>query len=187
MAHGSFRPVLGPIVLAAFATGWTALVVYLLGIPINALSAALPALAVAVTGGLGFLVSDRYRRGRDDGLGPDAVLARGYRAMRTPLLASTAAAIVGFAALAPSDMRMLRDFGVDGAIAFAVVLAASTLVLPAALVWAELAAPVALPRTRAEAAGLVRSFAAKTRSGAAALGQRLRRLPVAARRARREP
>jgi hypothetical protein len=46
----------------------------------------------------------------------------------------------------PSDIRMLRDFGVVGVADLVVVLAAAALVLPAALTWAEQAAPATLPR-----------------------------------------
>jgi predicted RND superfamily exporter protein len=46
-------------------------------------------------------------------------------------------AIAGFAALAATDIRMLRDFGLVTVADLAVALAGVMLVLPAALVWAE--------------------------------------------------
>ncbi len=53
------------------------------------------------------------------------------------MLASGVTAIAGFAALAATDIRMLRDFGLVTVADLAVALAGVLLVLPAALVWAE--------------------------------------------------
>jgi predicted RND superfamily exporter protein len=46
-------------------------------------------------------------------------------------------AIAGFAALAATDIRMLRDFGLVTVADLGVALIGVMLVLPAALVWAE--------------------------------------------------
>jgi hypothetical protein len=186
MSFGSFRAALGPVIAVALATGWSGLVVFVSGIPLNALSAVLPALVVAVITGFGFVLSARYRRDRAGGLAPDSAVARAYELMRWPLLACAVVAVAGFAALVPSDIRLLRDFGVVGAADLAVVLVAAALVLPAALIWAEQVAPVTLPRTRNEATRLARKLGARVRTRTATFGRRLRRLPIAARRARRE-
>jgi predicted RND superfamily exporter protein len=185
MSYGSFRTALGPLITVALATGWSGLVIYVVGTPLNALSGSLPAIVVAVTAGLGLVLSDRYRRDRA-GLTESAALARAYDAVRSPLLACAAVTVAGFAALVPNDVRALRDFGLVGAIDLIVVLAATALVLPAALIWAEQAAPWPLPRSRAEAAGIARKVAVGARPSAATLGRLLRRLPVGSRRARRE-
>ena len=60
------------------------------------------------------------------------------------MLASGATAIAGFAALAASDIRMLRDFGIVTVVDLTVSLVGVMLVLPAALVWAEEHGPFSL-------------------------------------------
>ena len=60
------------------------------------------------------------------------------------MLASGATAIAGFAALAASDIRMLRDFGIVTVVDLTVSLVGVMLVLPAALVWAEQHGPFTL-------------------------------------------
>ena len=55
-----------------------------------------------------------------------------------------ATAIAGFAALAASDIRMLRDFGIVTVVDLTVSLVGVMLVLPAALVWAEEHGPFSL-------------------------------------------
>ena len=60
------------------------------------------------------------------------------------MLASGATAIAGFAALAASDIRMLRDFGIVTVVDLTVSLVGVMIVLPAALLWAEQHGPFAL-------------------------------------------
>jgi predicted RND superfamily exporter protein len=146
MSLGSFRAALGPLLPVAAATGWAGLIAYLSGVPLNALSAVLPVVVLAVTAGLALVVSDRYRRDRASGLASEAALARAYGLVRRPLLACAVVATAGFAALVPNDFRMLRDFGIVGLADLLIVLAASALVLPAALVWVEQISPLRLPR-----------------------------------------
>jgi predicted RND superfamily exporter protein len=53
------------------------------------------------------------------------------------VLASGITATAGFAALAATDIRMLRDFGLVTVADLAVALGGVMLVLPAVLLWAE--------------------------------------------------
>ena len=57
-------------------------------------------------------------------------------------MASGVTAIAGFAVLAASDIRMLRDFGILTVVDLTVSLIGVMLVLPAALVWAERHGPL---------------------------------------------
>jgi uncharacterized protein len=147
MSLGSFRAALGPVIAVALATGWAGLVAFVSGVPLNALSAVLPALVVAVTAGVGLILSDRYRHDRARGLAPDRALVRAHELLRWPLLSCAVVTVAAFAALVPSDIRMLRDFGIVGVADLLVALAAAALVLPSALIWVEQAAPITLPRT----------------------------------------
>jgi predicted RND superfamily exporter protein len=60
-----------------------------------------------------------------------------YARTGTAVLASGVTAIAGFAALAATDIRMLRDFGLVTVADLAVALLGVMLVLPATLVWVE--------------------------------------------------
>ena len=80
-------------------------------------------------------------------------LRRAYARTGAAVLASGTTAIMGFAALIPSEIRMLRDFGFVTVVDLGVALAGVMLVLPAALVWAEQGFElrgVPLPRRLAE-------------------------------------
>jgi uncharacterized protein len=126
-----------PLIPIAFATGWSALVLYALQIPLNPLSATLGALVIAISTEFSVLLSARYRDERDDGWEPARALQRTYRSTGAAVLASGVTATAGFAALIATDIKMLRDFGIVTVVDLTVSLIGVMVVLPAALVWAE--------------------------------------------------
>ncbi len=101
-----------PLVPIALATGWSALVLFALRIPLNPMSATLGALVLALSTEFAVLLDGRYREERRAGDGVAAALRRTYRSTGVAVLASGATAIAGFAVLAASDVRMLREFGI---------------------------------------------------------------------------
>ena len=126
-----------PLVPIALATGWSALVLWLLGIPLNPMSAALSALVIAISTEFSVLLSARYREEREGGLAPTDALAATYASTGAAVLASGVTALAGFAVLIASDVAMLRDFGLVTVIDLAVSLLGVLAVLPAVLVAAE--------------------------------------------------
>jgi uncharacterized protein len=131
-----------PVVPIALATGWSALVLWLLGIPLNPLSATLGALVLAISTEFAVLLSARFEAERAHGGGPADALRRTYRSTGAAVMASGATAIAGFAVLALSDVAMLRDFGLVTVVDLTVSLLGVLAVLPAVLVLAERRAAV---------------------------------------------
>ncbi|HEV2752838.1 MAG TPA: MMPL family transporter, partial [Solirubrobacteraceae bacterium] len=125
---------LAPIVLA---TGWSALVLFLLRVPLNPMSVTLGALVVAISTEFSVLLSERYRAERAKGLSTSVALRATYASTGTAVLASGLTAIAGFAVLVVSDIRMLRDFGAVTVVDLGVSLLGVLVVLPAVLVVAE--------------------------------------------------
>ena len=126
-----------PLVPIALATGWSALVLFALRIPLNPMSVTLGALVVAIATEFSVLLSERYRQERRAGHDPPAALARTYRSTGAAVLASGTTAIAGFAVLVVSDIRMLRDFGFVTVVDLTVSLLGVLVVLPAVLLLAE--------------------------------------------------
>ncbi|MFL5883795.1 MAG: efflux RND transporter permease subunit [Thermoleophilaceae bacterium] len=145
-----------PLIPILFATGWSALVLFLVRIPLNPMSATLGALVIAISTEFGVLLSARYRQERDAGAGARRAIDIAYRSTGAAVIASGTTAIAGFAALAASNIRMLRDFGIVTVVDLTVSLIGVMLVLPAALLWAEEHGPFTLrdldPRPRIVAA-----------------------------------
>src|SRR5439155_761757 len=109
--RGERRRALVPLVPIALATGWSALVLFAVRVPLNPMSVTLGALVIAISTEFSVLLSERYRQERLAGHPPSEALRRGYRRTGAAVLASGATAIMGFGVLALSDIRMLRDFG----------------------------------------------------------------------------
>ncbi|MFL5825631.1 MAG: MMPL family transporter, partial [Thermoleophilaceae bacterium] len=126
-----------PLIPIALATGWSALVLFLLRIPLNPMSATMGALVIAISTEFSVLLSSRYEEERQAGAAPARALELTYASTGAAVLASGVTAIAGFAALIASDIRMLRDFGIVTVVDLTLALLGVLVVLPAALVWAE--------------------------------------------------
>jgi predicted RND superfamily exporter protein len=137
LVYRSWRRALIPLAPTVLATGWASLLLWITGIPLNPMSAALGALTIAIATEFGVLLVGRFHEERADGVGVDEALHRAYSRTGAAVLASGVTAIAGFAVLIASDVRMLRDFGAVTVVDLAAALAGVLLVLPAILLWLE--------------------------------------------------
>ena len=141
-----------PLLPIALATGWSALVLFAIRIPLNPMSVVLGALVIAISTEFSVLLSERFRAERAAGHEPGEALQRTYRSTGAAVLASGTTAIAGFAVLVVSDIKMLRDFGFVTVVDLTVALLGVMVVLPAVLLLAEQGRlRLALPRTRLRA------------------------------------
>ncbi|HEY7453236.1 MAG TPA: MMPL family transporter [Thermoleophilaceae bacterium] len=143
-ARRSARQAAVPLIPIALATGWSGLVLFVLGllpgpfeVDLNPMSVTLGALVIAISTEFSVLLSSRYRQERDGGAGPARAIELAYASTGAAVLASGITAIAGFGALVFSDIRMLRDFGILTVVDLTVSLLGVMIVLPAALLWAE--------------------------------------------------
>jgi hydrophobe/amphiphile efflux-3 (HAE3) family protein len=125
--------VLVPMIPIAFATGWSALILFLIGIPLNPMSAAMGTLVIAVSTEFSVLLSERFAQERRAGHGAGEALARTYRSTGAAVLASGITAIAGFAVLIVSNINMLREFGAVTLVDLTVSLGGVLLMLPSVL------------------------------------------------------
>ena len=129
-----------PLIPIALATGWAALILFVLRIPLNPMSAALGAVVIAISTEFSVLLSSRYQEERDAGASPARAIDLAYGSTGAAVLASGVTAIAGFAVLAVplwSEIQMLREFGLVTVVGLGVSLLGVMVALPAALVWAE--------------------------------------------------
>lgn len=135
--YRSARRALVPLVPTVLATGWASLILWLTGIPLNPMSAALGALTIAIATEFGVILAARFHEERRAGQAPEAALRRAYDRTGAAVLASAVTAVAGFAVLIASDIQMLRDFGIVTVVDLSVALLGVMLVLPAALRWSK--------------------------------------------------
>jgi predicted RND superfamily exporter protein len=113
------------------------LILYLIGIPLNPMSAAMGTLVIAISTEFSVLLSERFRQERRAGHGSAEALSRTYRSTGSAVLASGITAIAGFAVLIVSSINMLRDFGLVTLVDLSVSLGGVLLMLPAVLTLSE--------------------------------------------------
>ncbi len=135
------RRVIVPLVPIVFATGWSALLVYALRIPLNPMSATLGTLVIAITTEFSVLLSERVCRQQGVGMALPLAVDDAYRTTGVAVLTSAVTAIAGFGVLIVSDITMLREFGVLTLVDLSASLAGVMLVLPATLALVGLKAP----------------------------------------------
>jgi predicted RND superfamily exporter protein len=135
--RGDRRRALAPLLPVLLATGWSALVVFAIRVPLNPMSVTLSALVIAVATEFSVLLAERLREERDAGRPLGEALRLTYARTGAAVAASGATAIVGFGVLILSDINMLRDFGVVTLIDLSVSLVGVLVALPAALLLAE--------------------------------------------------
>lgn len=134
---GDIRRVLTPLTPIVLASGWSALILFAVRVPLNPMSLTLGALVIAITTEFSVLLSERHRQERLAGHDLVQALARTYRYTGAAVAASGVTAIAGFGVLVLSDIAMLRDFGLVTVIDLSVSLVGVLVALPAALVLAE--------------------------------------------------
>jgi uncharacterized protein len=137
LIYRSWRRALVPLVPTVLATGWASLLLWISGIPLNPMSAALGALTIAIATEFGVLLVGRFHEERRDGADVEEALCRAYSRTGAAVIASGVTAIAGFAVLIVSDVQMLRDFGFVTVIDLAAAIAGVLLVLPATLLLVE--------------------------------------------------
>jgi hydrophobe/amphiphile efflux-3 (HAE3) family protein len=131
------RRALVPLIPIALATGWSALILFVIGIPLNPMSATLGALVIAISTEFSVLLSERFLQERAAGYELSDALARTYHSTGAAVLASGLTAIIGFGVLVFSNITMLRDFGFVTLVDLSVSLGGVMLVLPAVLALSE--------------------------------------------------
>jgi uncharacterized protein len=159
--RGDRRRALVPLMPIVLATGWSALILFAVRVPLNPMSVTLGALVIAISTEFSVLLSERHRQEMLAGHDTIEALRRSYRRTGAAIAASGVTAIAGFGVLVLSDIRMLRDFGLVTLIDLSVSLVGVLVALPAVLVLAERRASRRQGSTSARAPG----FATPTSAG----------------------
>ena len=138
--RGDRRRALIPLAPIVLASGWSALILFAVRVPLNPMSVTLGALVIAIATEFSVLLAERHRQERLAGHDVVEALRRTYRHTGAAVAASGVTAIAGFGVLVLSDIAMLRDFGLVTLIDLSVSLVGVLVALPAALMLADTAA-----------------------------------------------
>jgi uncharacterized protein len=138
--RGDRRRALVPLVPIVLASGWSALILFAVRVPLNPMSVTLGALVIAISTEFSVLLSERHRQEKLAGHDTIEALRRSYRRTGAAVAASGVTATAGFGVLVLSNITMLRDFGLVTLIDLSVSLVGVLVALPATLVIADGAA-----------------------------------------------
>jgi hydrophobe/amphiphile efflux-3 (HAE3) family protein len=135
----NWRKAFAPVLSVAAAGGISALLLFILRIDLNPMSAALGVFIIAIAGEFTLLIHMQYLRERADNSDAEVIdsFKRAYKRIGPAVFASGVTAIAGFAALGVSDINMLRGFAIVAVVDLAVALASTVLLLPAITAWLE--------------------------------------------------
>lgn len=135
----NLRTALAPAITVAIAAGISALLLFVVRVPLNPMSAALGVFIIAIAGEFTLLIHMQYLRERAQSAAKSVTesFVDAYRRIGPAVFASGATAIAGFVALAFSDISMLRGFAVVAVVDLAVALLATVVLLPAVTTWLE--------------------------------------------------
>lgn len=135
--YRSVRRALLPLAPIAMALGWSGLLLFLLGVKLNPMTATLGVLVLAISTEFSVILASRYFQARHRGLGSRLAIEYVYKTTGMAVAVSALTATLGFAVLIASDVAMFSQFGVVTVIDLAVSLAGVALVLPAAISYME--------------------------------------------------
>jgi predicted RND superfamily exporter protein len=167
------------------AAGLSFLILRILGMSLDPMSATIGALVVGVAGAVAIGMPVRYREARSAGLAPGAA-AKGVQEDMGAMRDFAYFVLIGLAVLVISDVHMLSDFGFLALVVIAIVPAGAALVVLATLAWDEQRRPIQIPRSRSQWAAAARGARAAVFNGARLAAKSVRRVPPATRAAGRQ-
>jgi uncharacterized protein len=122
-----------PIIPIIFVVGWNAVMMYILGISYNPLTATLGSMAIGVAAEYTILVMERYAEEEERLHDPIAAIQESVQKIGTAITVSGLATFFGFSALCLATFPIISNFGATTLIAVAFSLIGAIFIMPAVL------------------------------------------------------
>jgi predicted RND superfamily exporter protein len=122
-----------PIIPIIFVVGWNAVMMYILGLTYNPLTATMGSMAIGVAAEYTILVMERYAEEEERLHDPIAAIQESVKKIGTAITVSGLATFFGFSALLLSTFPILSNFGAVTLIAVAFSLVGAIFIMPAVL------------------------------------------------------
>jgi predicted RND superfamily exporter protein len=114
---------------------WSSLDMYLIGIPLNPLTAILGVLIIGICTEFMVLLMGRYDEEKQLGLPPKEAMARAISKIGRAIVTTALTTLGGFGVLIASNFIMIRDFGIATVVGVFLCLIISITVMPGLIVW----------------------------------------------------
>jgi uncharacterized protein len=122
-----------PIIPIIFVVGWNAVMMYILGLTYNPITATLGSMTIGVAAEYTILVMERYAEEEERLHNPIAAIQESVQKIGTAITVSGLATFFGFSALLLSTFPILSNFGAVTLIAVAFSLMGAIFIMPAVL------------------------------------------------------
>ena len=116
---------------------WSSLDMYLIGIPLNPLTAILGVIIIGICTEFMVLLIGRYEEEKRKGLTPPAAMAMAISKIGRAIVTSALTTLGGFGVLIASDFIMIRDFGIATVVSVFLCLIITITVMPGLIVWLD--------------------------------------------------
>ena len=122
-----------PIIPIIMIVGWNAVIMYVLGLEYNILTATLGAMTIGVASEYTILIMERYDEERERGLSCHDAIQMSIQKIGTAITISGLTTVFGFSALTLSEFPIMANFGLVTVITVGFSLLGAILVMPAVL------------------------------------------------------
>ena len=114
---------------------WSSLDMYLIGIPLNPLTAVLGVIIIGICTEFMVLLMGRYEEEKKLGHSPKESMARAISKIGRAIVITAATTLGGFGVLIASNFVMISDFGIATVISVTLCLVITIAVMPGVIVW----------------------------------------------------
>jgi len=122
-----------PVIPIIMIVGWNSVIMYVLGLEYNLLTATLGAMTIGVASEYTILIMERYEEERKNGLLCHEAIQMSIQKIGTAITISGLTTVFGFSALTLSEFPIMSNFGLVTVITVAFSLMGAILVMPAVL------------------------------------------------------
>jgi hypothetical protein len=122
-----------PLIPIVMIVGWNTVIMYVLGLEYNILTATLGAMTIGVASEYTILIMERYEEERKNGLLCHEAIQMSIQKIGTAITISGLTTVFGFSALTLSEFPIMSNFGLVTVITVAFSLMGAILVMPAVL------------------------------------------------------
>ena len=124
---------ISPIIPIIFVVGWNAVMMYILGLTYNPLTATLGSMTIGVAAEYTILVMERYTEEEERLHDPIAAIQESVQKIGTAITVSGLATFFGFSALCLATFPIISNFGISTLIAVGFSLIGAIFIMPAVL------------------------------------------------------
>jgi hydrophobe/amphiphile efflux-3 (HAE3) family protein len=114
---------------------WSSLDMYLIGIPLNPLTAVLGVIIIGICTEFMVLLMGRYDEERQQGQAPREAMVKAIAKIGRAIVVTAVTTLGGFGVLIASNFVMIRDFGIATVVGVLLCLVITIAVMPGVIVW----------------------------------------------------